>query len=49
MTYNVVCTTAEGPRTFTYTGCTDAMDALNKFMIDQPTFYNDRNFEIQPA
>ena len=49
MTYNVICTTPEGERTFTYTGCTDAFDAVNKFMIDQPDFYDDRNFRVEPA
>lgn len=46
-TYNVICTTPEGERTFTYTDCTDAIDALRKFMVDQPDYYDDRDFRIQ--
>jgi len=49
MTYNVICLVGGVEQTFTYTGCTDAIDALNKFMADQPDYYDDRNFRIVPA
>jgi len=48
MTYQVICTVNGVDEVFVYTDCTDAMNALHKFIHDHPDYYEDRNFRIVP-
>lgn len=49
MTYSVKCLIDGVEQTFTYTDCTDAVDALHKFMQEYPDYDQDRNFVILPV
>lgn len=49
MTYNVTCIINDVEQTFTYENCTDAVDALRKFMQEHPDYDQDRNFLIVPV
>lgn len=49
MTYHVICLVNQTEQTFIYNDCTDAMDALKKFMSDKPDYYDDNSFRVVPV